>query len=89
MPRASSSSARAAAQLVRAERGEENHVVAEPRELGGGDGPTACGFLPDLERVRDRPASGNLGHPDELAPLHVTDDRRLHAEVSHLDAPAR
>ena len=65
--------ARAAAEVVVGERGEEKAGAGEIRELDGRDGPAARGLLPRLGGVDDLARRGDVIHPGELHPLDVAD----------------
>ena len=70
--------ARAAAEVVVGERGEEEAGAGEIRELDRRDGSAARRLRPRLERVHDLPRSGRVLDPGELDPLDVSYDRDLH-----------
>ena len=70
--------ARAAAEVVVGERGEEEAGAGEIRELDGRDGAAAGGLLPCLERVHDLARRGRMLDARELDPLDVPDDRDVH-----------
>ena len=70
--------ARAAAELVVGERGEEEARAAEIDELDGRDRPTAGGLLPRLERGHDLAGRGRVVDAGELHPLDMADDGNLH-----------
>ena len=80
---------RAAAELVVAERGEEEARAGEVRELDGGHRAAACGLLPRLARVDDLARGGQLVDARELDPLDMSDDSDLHGVTSHLAAGVR
>ena len=64
----------AMAQLVVAERGQEEALSGQPCELDGGDGSTARRFLPGLGGVHDLARRGHAVYTRELDPLDVADD---------------
>ena len=65
-------------QLIVAERREQVARPGELRELHGGDGATACRFIPRLGRVHDLAGSGHAIHEPERDPLHMTDHCDTH-----------
>ena len=69
----------APAVLVRRERGEEENGVGELLQLYGGDGSPAGRLFPGLRGVNDLARLRHALDGDELHPLHVPDDRGLHA----------
>src|SRR5262249_20719475 len=79
--------ARAAAELVVGERGEEEARAAEVGQLDGRDGPAARWLLPRLERVHDLAGRRRVVDARELDPFDVSDDCELH--VSHLERRLR
>jgi hypothetical protein len=79
--------ARAAAELVVGERGEEETRAREVGELNRRDGAASRGLLPRLERMDDLARRGHVFDAGELDPLDVTDDCDLH--ISHLEPRLR
>jgi hypothetical protein len=69
---------RPAPELVVAERGQEETVAGQPRELDGRDGAASSGLLPGFHRVDDLARGGNVLDARELDPLDVADDGDAH-----------
>jgi hypothetical protein len=65
-------------ELVVSERGQEEAVAREPRELDGGDGAAAARLLPRLEGVHDLAGLWQSLDARELDPLDVPDDGDAH-----------
>ena len=70
--------ARAPAELVVAERGEERRLAAEVRELNRGDGSAAGRLRPRLGRVDDLARPRHRLDADEVDPFDVPDDCGSH-----------
>ena len=60
--------------LVVAERGQQQTVSGESRQLHGRDRATSADLLPRLERVDDLALGGQLRDSGELGPFDVADD---------------
>ena len=67
------------AALVAAEKAVERRLAGEPRQLDRCDATAAGRFLPRLPDADDLARSRNRLDPEELDPLHMPDDRDLHA----------
>src|SRR6476620_6533810 len=72
-------SGRPVAQLVIAERGQEETAPSQACELDGSHCPASGGLLPAVERVHDLARRRHALHARELDPFDVTDDGDPHA----------
>ena len=78
------------AELVVAERGEEQAVAGEPGQLDGRDGAAASRLLPGVQRVHDLARRRHALDTGELDPLDVPDDRDPHRALwAHAGAAVR
>ena len=73
---------RPAPERVVAQRGQEQALAGEPRELHRRDRSTAGRVLPGVERVDDLARGRDVLDPCELDPLHVSDDGDAHRVAS-------
>ena len=65
-------------EVIVAERGQEQALAGESRELDRRYGSAAGRFLPRLARVDDLAGSRRVVHAREFDPLDMPDDRDLH-----------